>query len=195
MSIKKYTFPLLLTILLALFVLSVYEAFIRYTDTNYSHTQNYTSYFSVEDWNLTKHAIVDIDDDGKKDMITFTNCVFLSGISPKSIPTHRRCIEPGMSIIAFPDYSVTVGQKLISDNSFNYNWLSKSYLVQTQDHTWKFYELNGLQIRTFELGEDHLFAETHPTVKDRIDAWTYQIENIGVTALLFFFSLMYKLSA
>jgi len=130
------------------------------------------------------HATTDLDGDGQKDMVTFTNCVFFSSVLPEKIPFNKQCREPEMSIISFPDNSVSVGQKLSSKKPFRYQWLKKSYLVKTNDDIWKFYDMNGLQLRTYELYGDHLFREVNPTFLDRIDTFTYQLSHLGVVFLL-----------
>lgn len=130
------------------------------------------------------HAITDLDNDGKKDIITFTNCAFLSSVTAQSISSNKRCEESGMSIIAFPDNTTTVGQKLVSQKPFHYQWFRKSYLVKTHNDIWKFYDMNGLQLRTYELGKNHLFTEVKPTFLDRVDALTCQISHLGVVLFL-----------
>jgi len=155
------------------------------THASYSLLQSWNAYYSVEDWNLTKHAIIDMDGDGQKDMITSTNCAFLSSMSPEKIPSNKKCKEPRMSSIAFPDNSISVGQKLSPTIPVVGNqWLRKSYLVKTNDEVWKFYDISGLQLRTYELKNNNLFIEVMPTILDRIDTFTYQISHIGVTFLL-----------
>lgn len=183
----KLQLSLLVGFALALFTLifiTIYLFVFKETNKSYSLAQAWKEYYSLEDWNLTMHAITDIDGDGKKDVITFTNCAFLSSISPEQIAAENECQAPGMSSIAFPDNSVSVGQKLISQNPFNYEWLKKSYLVKTNNDRWKFYDMNGLQLRTYELESDHLFKEVNPTFLDRIDVLTYQLSHLGVVLLL-----------
>jgi len=183
----KLQLALLVGFALALFTLmfvTIYLFAFKETSKSYSLTQSWKEYYSLEDWNLTMHAITDIDGDGKKDMITFTNCAFLSSISPEAISTENECQEAGMSVIAFPDNSVSVGQKLISQKPFHYDWLKKSYLVKTNNDIWKFYDMNGLQLRTYELGIDHLFKEVNPTFLDKIDVLIYQLSHLGIVLLL-----------
>ena len=172
-------------LVLLFFLKTMFVIFLEVTDKNFSITQSWKEYFSLEDWNLSGHAIVDVDNDGKKDMVTFTNCAFLSTISAEKIPIQKQCEEPSMSTIAFPDNATTVGQKLSSQTPFHYQWLKKSYLVKTKNNVWKFYDMNGIFLRTYELGNDHLFTEVKPTFLDIIDTFAYQINHLGVTLLLF----------
>jgi len=165
-------------------VISIYFLMLKDTGTSYSLTQTYKSYFGIEDWNLTKHAFVDMDGDGKQDMITFTNCVFLTATLEPRIPESRRCEEPGMSPIGFPNGDKKIGQKLIPDKPFWYTLLKKSYLVKTQNNTWKFYDTNGFQVRTYELRPDGLLHETSPSLRDRIDVAAYQSGHFGVMLIL-----------
>jgi len=123
LSRLKLQFILLLglTSLVFLFlVITVYFLAFKETGKSYSLVQSWKEYYSVEDWNLANHAVTDLDNDGKKDMLTFTSCVFLSSVKPESIPSAKRCEKPGMSIIAFPDNTTSVGQKLSPQKPFQY---------------------------------------------------------------------------
>lgn len=178
----------LLVVLSSLFFIflfiTIYLFAIKETSKNYSLTQSWKEYYSLEDWNLSMHAIVDIDNDGQKDMVTFTNCAFLSSVPVENITSDKLCEEPGISVIAFPDNITSVGQKLVSQKLFKYQWFRKSYLVKTPSDIWKFYDMNGLQLRVYELGKDHLFTEVKPTFLDMVDLFTYQISHLGVVLLL-----------
>lgn len=169
--------------ILVFFITTIYLFAFKETSTSYSLVQSWKEYHSLEDWNLAMHAIADLDGDGKKDMITFTNCAFLSSVPSEKIPEDKHCKEPGMSALVFPDNSISVGQKL-SSNPFNYQWLRKSYLVKTKNNMWKYYDMNGLQVRTYELRENSLFVEVEPTILDRFDIFTYQLSHLGVVLLL-----------
>ncbi len=191
----RHLFFTITTLLLLFLLTSLYYFFIKDTHTNYSFTQHFNKYYSIEDWNLAQHAIVDIDGDGKKDMITFTHCAFLTTVAQDSIPPANRCTAPGMSIIAFPDEPRTIGQKLISKHPIDGHWLEKSYLVQTDDSIWKLYHFNGLHMEVFELNRKGMFTEVQPSLRDKIDLWTYQISNISVTAVLIILSPSHWLSS
>lgn len=166
------------------FFLSIYLFFIKDTSESYSLIQSWKEYYSLEDWNLTRHAIADIDGDGQNDMVTFTNCVFLSSVSEDKIVPENRCEEPGMSVIVFQDKNTLVGQKLTSQRPFRYQWLRKSYLVKTQQNIWKFYDINGFQIRVYELGKGKLFHEVRPSAFDITDTFIYQVSHLGITLFL-----------
>lgn len=174
----------LILIISIFFLMTIYFFALKDTSKNYSLVQTWKEYYSTEDWNLAMHAIVDIDGDNKKDIVTFTNCAFLSSVKTENIPSDKQCEEPGMSNIDFPDNDVSVGQKLSSQKPFSYQWLRKSYLVKTHNDIWRFYDMNGLQIRVFELGKDHLFTEVNPTFLDKVDTFTYQLSHLGVALLL-----------
>jgi len=173
------------TILFVLYALvTVYNFGFKDTSASYSLTQSYEKYYSIEDWNLSKHALLDIDGDGKQDMITFTNCAFLTSTKESNVPEEMKCTEPGMSAIGFPKGDKNVGQLLVSKNQFKYTLLRKSYLTQNTNNKWKFYDLNGFQVRTFELGSEGLFHETMPTLSDKIDAIYYQSSHFGVMIII-----------
>jgi len=184
---KKVQFGLLLGLFVLLFLLivsTIYFFIFKNTHENYSLTQSYKEYYSVEDWNLTMHAIVDMDNDGSRDMLTFTNCAFFSSVSVDTIPMEKRCEELGMSTVVFPENATTVGQKLSPYKSFFYTGLRKSYLVKTNSDIWKYYDINGFQLRTYQLDDNFMFNEVQPTLLDRIDVFTYQTSHLGVILLL-----------
>ena len=181
---KLTSLIVLASVIFVFLFFTVYLLVFKETSKSYSFVQSWKEYYSLEDWNLTMHAITDIDGDNQKDMISFTNCAFLSSVPLEKIPSNSQCQEPGMSVIAFPDNSVSVGQKLSSKKPFRYQWLKKSYLVKTNDDIWKFYDMNGLQLRTYELDSDHLFVEVNPMFLDRIDTFSYQLSHLGVILLL-----------
>jgi len=181
----KLIFWIILIIGFFIFVTVTVQMFVvKDTGTSYSLTQSWKEYYGLEDWNLSKHGITDIDGDGKKDLITFTGCVFLSSIVETEIPLDKQCQEPWISTVVFPDHSINTGQNLISTKPFHYQGLRKSFLVKTINDTWKYYDMNGLQIRTFELEENGIFNETKPTLLDKVDTLTYQVSHLGVILLL-----------
>jgi hypothetical protein len=176
------------TIFLFLFLTMYFIAF-KDTGKSYSLVQTWKEYYGVEDWNLTKHAIADIDGDGKKDMVTFTNCAFLSSVTKNQIAPENRCMEPGISRIVFQDENERVGQKLTPSKPFFYQWLRKSYLVKTKSDIWKFYDMNGFQLRVYELDTNKLFHETQPTILDWIDTYTYEFSHMGIIVFLMTFHI------
>lgn len=145
MTRKKRIF-LAVTIISGCFyaLITMYFFWIKPTSTSYSRTQSWKEYYNIVDWNLPMYAVTDIDNDGKKDLVTHTNCAFISSVSPRDIPPKHRCTEPGMMQIVYGDNLVRIGQKLQPEEKFTYNWLKKSYLVNTTDNLWKFYDVNGL---------------------------------------------------
>ncbi|MFA5828176.1 MAG: hypothetical protein WC841_02325 [Candidatus Shapirobacteria bacterium] len=170
-------------------LITIYFFYFKSTSESYSLTQSWKEYYALDDWNLCLHAQTDIDGDGQKDIITCTSCAILSSVSPKNIPTNKQCQEPGMSSIVFPDNTTTIGQNLTSSKPFLYQWPKKSYFVKTQNNVWKHYEMNGLQLKTYELGENNLFIEVKPTISDIIDTFTYQISHLGLPLVFFIFSI------
>ncbi len=180
------------TILFILYALiTVYNFDFKDTGESYSLTQSYEKYYGIEDWNLSKHALVDMDSDGIQDMITFTNCAFLTKTNESEIPEEMKCTEPGMSPIGFPNGDNNVGQLLVSKNQFKYTLLRKSYLTQSTNNKWKFYDLNGFQVKTFELGSEGLFHETKSTISDKIDAIYYQSTHFGVMMIIVTMSVFF----
>jgi len=93
-------------------LITVYNFGFKDTNDSYSLTQSYEKYYGIEDWNLSKHALIDLDGDGKQDMVTFTNCAFLTKTDELEIPEEMKCTEPGMSPIGFPNGDKNVGQLL-----------------------------------------------------------------------------------
>lgn len=188
-SSKKIISICLVLLIFFLFVFWYFYYFwIKDTGESYSFTQTWKEYHSLEDWNVPGHARADIDGDGKEDLFTFTNCVFLSSVLVNQIPEEKQCKEPGMSVMVFGNEDMT-GQVIVSERSFGYPGLRKSYLVKTQSDVWKFYDMNGFQLRTFVLADNKLFKEEEPTLLDRVDVLSYQITHLPV--LLFLILLPY----
>lgn len=184
-----FILPALIALIVSYILLSVYLFFFKDTNQSYSLTQTWNEYYNVEDWNLASHAITDIDGDGQKDMVTFTNCAFLSSVSKDQISPENRCVEPNMSIIVFQDKNDFTGQKLFPRYPFIYQWLHKSYLVKTQNDKWRFYDMNGLQLKVYALGNNKLFHEIQPSTADQIDMLAYQFGHLGIAIFLLVFHL------
>lgn len=192
-SLKRtVTITIVLSIVVLYMIVSLFFSFVKPTNESYSVTRTWKEYYSLEDWNLSQHALVDIDTDGKQDMVTFTNCAFLTSVTPDRIPKENQCVEPTMSVINFADNSVTVGQKLAPSQPFLFDWFRKSYLVKTDTDVWKFYEINGLQIRVYELGNNNLFTQKNPSLLDSIDLITYQASHLGVAFIYVVLSLFIR---
>lgn len=175
---------LVLVVLGSLFfaLMTFYYLFVGENDKSYG-SPRWREYFSVEDWNLPKHAITDIDGDGRNDLVTFTNCAFLSSIGAEKISKDRQCQEPEMAPLVFAGGEKMIGQALVSRRLFGYDWLKKSHLVKTENGKWRFYEINGWQVRAFEMKDDGLFEEIEPSLTDKTDAAFYQIKHLGVMLL------------
>lgn len=170
--------------LVGYFLLSQYYTWVKPTSTSYSFTQQWWEYYSIEDWNMSSHAVADINQDGEKDLITLMDsCAYVSGVTAEQIPDDRECEQPGMTHIVFPNQP-KLGQKLVTAHPYKYYWLMKSYLVKTQTNHWRYYELNGLQVRVFQLDENGIFQEVSPTLSDRIDTFTYQVTHLGVVVTI-----------
>lgn len=181
---KKTVLVSLATFAIAYFALSQYFTWFRSTSGSYSYTQKWNEYHSVEDWDMSRHAVTDIDGDGQKDMITLMDsCAYLSSIPAEQIPDDRECKQPGMTRFVFGDREI-VGQRLKTAHPYRYNWLMKSYLVRTIQQKWRFVEINGLQVRVFELQTNGIFQEVAPTFADRVDTVTYQVTHLGVVATI-----------
>ncbi len=178
---KWLSLPIAVNIGVFLFVvMSVYYFVFKNTHTNYSFVQSWEEYHSVEDWNLSLNAVADVDGDGEKDMVTFTNCAMLSLVPVDEIPEEKMCEEDGVPVITFSP----VGQRLALPKPSSYNWIRKSYLVKTHVGSWKYYDMSGLNLRVYELGEDNFFEEINPNMLDRIDTFTYLLGHFGVGFLL-----------
>lgn len=183
---KKLMFVLLVvpTLIIVYLFLSIYLFMFKDTSQSYSMTQTWAKYYSVDNWNIPTHAIVDIDEDGQNDMITFTNCAFLSSITKDQIPKDRQCSETNMSPLVFQDNDEIVGQKLFGQKQSKTLLLHQSYLVKTQNNIWKFYDINGFQLRVYESGTNKLFYEIKPSLLDYTDTFTYQFAHLGIALFL-----------
>lgn len=178
-------FILLIIVKLFLFFLittTLYYYFYSSTDLGHSFTQqdDRQEYYPILAWNSLNHVQVDLDRDGIPDLITAEFCVFLSSLSSAQIPTSKQCAEPTISRSVFPNRESMLGQKVSPTIPFRFEWLRYSHLVKDWNDTWYLYDINGLQIRKYELDGTLLFEEVQPSRLDKIDVITYQITHLGV---------------
>lgn len=131
---------------------------------------------------MPSHVFVDLDQDGKKDMITFSQCAFLTSVKPADIPIDKRCAEPEMAPIGFPEGHIPAGQKVSSDDRMT--WMPLVYLVKDNKDFWKLYKINGLKVSVFMLDKKGIFHAIKPTWLDEIDLVTYRVTHLGIALVL-----------
>lgn len=182
---KSFYVVLVSALVVILYIpITIFFLSIKDTSASYSLFQHWKEYYSVEDWNMTMHAVTDIDGDGKNDVIVFSNCAFLSSVNQMQIPENQRCMEPSMAGITFPERPDIVGQRLGQNSTLFFNWMRKSYLVKTQRDEWRYYDMNGFRLRVFRLRADNLFEQVIPTPIDWLDLLTYQLSHVGVGLIM-----------
>jgi hypothetical protein len=183
----RFPKALLLLIFVKLFLLflattTIYYYF--YSSSNYGHSftqhEDWQEYHRIVSWDSIQNAQVDLDADGVLDIVTFEHCVFLSSLAQVHIPSNAQCAAPTISRVAFPDRESMIGQIVVPAVPFRFDWLRHSFLVKDWDNTWYLYDINGFQIRKYQLAGSLLFEEVNPTHLDRFDAVTYQITHLGV---------------
>lgn len=183
-SLSKALFILILVKLFFLFLITTTIYYYFYSSPNLGHSfiqQNERQeYYSLLTWNTPNAVQVDLDGDGVQDLVTLDLCVFISSLSSIQIPGGLQCAEPATSRVVFPDRDSMIGQKISPRVPFRFEWLRYSYLVRDWNDTWYLYDINGLEIRKYELLATGLFEEVNPTRLDRIDVVTYQITHLGV---------------
>jgi len=186
-EVSRFPKALILLILVKLFLLflattTIYYYFYRAPDLGHSFTQQdeWQEYYKIVSWDLLHNVQVDLDSDGVPDLITSEHCVFLSSLAQAHIPSNAQCADPTISRMAFPERESMIGQVVSPTVPFRFDWLRYSFLVKDWNNTWFLYDMNGFEIRKYELTGSLLFEEVEPTKLDRLDAITYQITHLGV---------------
>lgn len=186
-QVTRFPRALLLLILAKSFILflvgsAIYYNFLSDPTVDHSFTQSETrqEFYPLLAWNSTNSIIADIDRDAVPDLITQDLCIFLSSVSQSQIPVASQCAQPSVSKTVFPNRETVIGQQVTPRVSFRFDWLRYSFLVKDWNETWFLYDMNGFELRKYELTSSLLFVEVEPTQLDRIDIFTYQITHLGV---------------
>lgn len=187
---KKTTWILCLSIFfLFYFLVSAYYWAIKPTDESYSFVQKWKHYYPLENWNYPHYQVIDIDNDGKKDFIETTGCVFLSSVKNDNIDARSRCAYiRQLTILEVSGDTFKKGQlavdrkKLIGPSLMN-----ESHLVETLRGNWKIYSSTGFNVSVFQLEGNGIFKEQNPTFLDIVDAYTYQLVHLGVVISVVYF--------
>lgn len=151
------------------------------TGNSYSLIQTWKEYHSLNNWNLPTHAILDIDNDGTDDLISYTGCAHISSVNDDFVPVENQCDESEFTF-PFIEEDNTLGQIIRQDN--NNFFLRKSYLVRTQENDWKVYDISAMKMKIWQLDNTNMFVEVDPTIKDRIDHTTFITTNFGTELIV-----------
>ena len=142
--------------------------------------QSFQEYESLKNWNVRSHATGDFDNDGKKDIVIFTGCAFLSSVSEENIPSDRKCTASGMSRIS-SESDHKVGQKYIDFSETDWTEFNNrqvmdyAYMGKSQEGKWLIYaESNGrTYISQIDNGVIKRVAEASPAMK--LDKFLYSL--------------------
>ncbi len=134
--------------------------------------RQWKEFYSINDWNLSKHFINDIDSDGKEDLVTINGCVFLSTLVDKDINFGSKCLNE-VTTSVFAELGNSVGQKMWQNSS-------RSFIVKTNDNEWKVYNINGLKTEIFGFNKDYSIKKIDPTFRESIENIFYQISHLGL---------------
>ncbi len=142
------------------------------------HFLSFKRYFRLYNWQLPEHAVGDFDGDGKKDLVSFTGCAFLSAASMGGVYKENQCVASGVDLLlANNSDKKLIGQKYINTDTYNLNLdsffsdgprdeskinIKHSYLgVDNQDNT--FIIVNtGRKIVAYRVGLNGLLEEVPP---------------------------------
>src|SRR3989344_9600676 len=126
--------------------LFIFFAFVFFPDPKFNRFEDYKRLYN---WDLKQSAVGDFDNDGKKDVISYIGCAFLSSVSIQNIPQNQQCTEKGTTtVIYYPDKSIKIGQKYIPIQTINLDIesfrgtnrpISHSYLFKKQNENWKIF--------------------------------------------------------
>lgn len=183
MNIKRI---ILFIIIAGIFLLNLYMWFFKSNSDRYSITRNWQEYHKLENWDLSSIARIDLDNDGQIDAVAYDSCAVLSSVTADQIPADRQCNQPDSYPHAYygEGNEKTLGTQLTKPEDYHYQWLRQSFLVQTNENRWRFYEFNGLQVRAFELNDHHIFQPIKPSFLDYIDAFYFQLSHIVIYPII-----------
>lgn len=167
MNRKKRFWLLIISVILVYIIFLNFISFFLDNRAFVLVTQKWKEFHSLVDWNLTGHAIVDIDNDGRLDELTFGGCAYLSSSEGSVIPKEDQCKQTEFLVEPAIDKNRT-GQSLeISIPTI------KSFIVKTRDNSWKYYNYGFLKFYVEELKTNGLFKPINPTFLDIIDYLIY----------------------
>jgi len=179
----------LLGLLFFLIILNLFMIFIKSTSESYGITQNWKEYHTISNWNLgvgiPPQDSVDIDGDEMVDSIRENGCAFLSSVKTEAIPDSKRCI--GQDYLTGKE---RIGQDLYLTTNNREDSLFLSFIVQSYENKWRYYEYVGAHVNLSEKDQNNIFQEIKPTVLDYIDLAYYQISHIFFRIFGFFFPIV-----
>ena len=164
---------------------------IFFFDPKFNKFENYERLYN---WDLKQYAVGDFDNDGKKDVISYTGCAFLSSVSIQNIPQNQQCTEKGTTtVIYYPDKSIKIGQKYIPIQTINLDIesfrgtkrpVSHSYLFKKQNENWKIF-VNSEGLAIFEIRKDGLLQEvSNVPIEFKLDEILYFLSPLGLYILI-----------
>ncbi len=159
---------------------SLYQVFFEDLSASHSVTQSWKSYYTADNWNLPATIVFDFNGDGQTDSIDWNSCAFISSAQSASIPPERQCQiytqATGESMA-----SNKIGQFIGSIDRPSSKLARKTFLVQTSDNLWRFYDMNGFDLRVYQLNTDNEFVQAEPTTADWIDVYSYQFSHLALS--------------
>jgi hypothetical protein len=179
-KVSKYVAVGSIVLVVSLLISSLYQLFFEDLSASHSVTQSWKSYYTADNWNLPTTIVFDFDSDGQTDSIDWNSCAFISSAQSANIPPEKQCQiytqATGESMA-----SNKIGQRIGSIDRPSSKLARKTFLVQTSDNLWRFYDMNGFQLRVYQLNTDNQFVQAEPTTADWIDVYTYQFSHLALS--------------
>lgn len=146
-------------------------------------------YRSLVNWDLPSHQTDDFDGDGKKDLISFTGCAFLSTKKEKSIPEGQQCRARGISHFVFTEDKI--GQKFLKrpTEDFSLDYASNpfhAYMTKPSDK-WLIHvnDLGRGGLLAFEIEKDGSIKPTqNGLLLDYVNEFIYSASWFGMFVVI-----------
>lgn len=127
----------------------------------------YQEVYSLEDWNLPHTVRIDMDDDGKKDIITFYGCIFISSVDSRKIPQSNICYDNQVEKGKTKGYQIPQSSKIFV-NSY----------VGKKDNSWNIIVNDITDTKLYEITSKGDVIEKDPPLSLKIDSFLYTISHI-----------------
>jgi len=172
--VKIAKFAFFTSLFIALYYAFVWVVLPFFTDPR---IQQFNGYHRLENWDLTNHAIDDFDQDGEKDLITFTGCAFFTSVDETTIPEDKKCITPGMAVTTSME-KYKIGQKYVDTDlydltQYHMESIKHSYVGNVNNDWYIFINTSNSGLRSFKVVNGGLLEETTTNWKTYLDEILY----------------------
>ncbi|MEK7497386.1 MAG: hypothetical protein AAB656_00510 [Patescibacteria group bacterium] len=171
--------------------LTVYYSFVWLVLPFFADPQvhRFEKYNRILNWDLRRHAMGDFDNDGQKDLISFTGCAFLSAVDINAIPQEQQCTAIGIAVMTFKGQKDRIGQKYVQTDKFDLNLgvldkelpISHSFIAKDRNENWKIFVNSSSGLNIYEVKNNGLLQNVGKVaLTNRIDEYLYSISRFFV---------------